>query len=153
MVTLGRLSTLLLLLLALLPAVAQESIEETAGLLETKLMSPCCMSGTVADHGSGIALQMRKEIRAMLGEGKTEREILDHYIALHGQQILAVPEAHGFNLFAWLLPFVLLVAGVVGVAGMMRYWRSHQRPAPALPAGPVDPRYLERLERELRELD
>lgn len=153
MIALRRSSTLLLVLLVALAAVAQDSIEETASRLETKLMSPCCMSGTVADHGSGIAIRMRSEIRTMLGEGKSEREVLDYYIAEHGQQILAVPEARGFNLFAWLLPFVLLVAGIVGVTVMMRYWRSHQRPTPALPAGPVDPRYLERLENELRELD
>jgi cytochrome c-type biogenesis protein CcmH len=149
----ARLGTLLLLALAALPAVAEEPLEETALRLETKLMSPCCMSGTVADHGSGIAIQMRREIRTMLGEGKTEREILDHYIAQHGPQILAVPEAKGFSLVAWLLPFVLLVAGAAGLSVTMRYWRSHQRPTPALPAGPVDPAYLERLQRELRELD
>ena len=73
----ARLGTLLLLALAALPAVAQEPLEETALRLETKLMSPCCMSGTVADHGSGIAIQMRREIRTMLAKLATQLDSIE----------------------------------------------------------------------------
>jgi cytochrome c-type biogenesis protein CcmH len=137
---------------------AAADVEQRAKEIEAKLMSPCCMSGTVADHGSAIAYQMKDEIRAMLNDGQTEREILDHYVAQHGPQILSMPRAQGFNLTAYLVPAVLFLLGVVGVMLAVRRWQSGEHPAPAVqtggaPSAPLDPEYAERLQRELRKLD
>jgi cytochrome c-type biogenesis protein CcmH len=95
-------------------------------------------------------MQMRAEIRRMLADGKTEREILDFYVAEYGEQILALPEAQGFNLLAYLLPAGFLVFGALFLALALRRWRRQ----PVVPAGDaplpdLDPVYLERLRREV----
>ncbi len=132
---------------------AEDSLERTAERLEGKLMSPCCMSGTVAEHSSPIAFEMRGEIRAMLADGLGERDVLDHYVEQYGQQILAIPDARGFNLAAYALPLVFLVLGAAGVVVMLRHWRSRVPERQPADAAPADPVYQERLRRELRELD
>jgi len=119
------LSVLILILASWTGVVAAADVEQMAKEIEGKLMSPCCMSGTVADHGSAIAYQMKDEIRAMLLDGQTEREILDYYVAQHGPQILSMPRAQGFNLTAYLLPVFLFLLGVVSVVLALRRWQSH----------------------------
>ena len=89
----------------------------------------------------------------MLTGGASEREVLDHYVEQYGQQILAIPDAKGFNLTAYALPLLFLLFGAAGVAVMLRHWRSGAPAAEPASAAPVDPEYRERLQRELRDLD
>jgi cytochrome c-type biogenesis protein CcmH len=133
---------------------AAADLEAEAKLIEEKLMAPCCMTNTVAVHESGVSYQMRRQIREMLAAGRGEAEILDFYVDEYGPQILAMPEARGFSLTAYLFPFVFLVLAGVGLAIALRRWRSSAReiePAaePPAPSGP----YAERLKRELDRFD
>ena len=73
-------------------------IETQAREIDTQLMAPCCGANTLAEHDSPAAHQMKREIRSMLAAGRTRQEILDHYVAQHGQTILSMPPARGFNL-------------------------------------------------------
>lgn len=144
--------------LTLAGAWAQSDLETRAKRLEGKIMAPCCMANPVSDHFSGAADDIRREIRVLLREGKTDREILDFFVQKHGEQILALPRAEGFNLAAYLLPGAALLSGALGLFLVLRKW---QRKAAA--AGPgdepldeagssaVDPEMLARIEREVRE--
>jgi cytochrome c-type biogenesis protein CcmH len=133
---------------------AAADLEAEAKRIEEKLMAPCCMTNTVAVHESGVSYEMRRQIREMLAAGRSEAEILDFYVEEHGPQILAIPEARGFSLTAYLFPVVFLVLAGVGLAIALRRWRASDRegePAAGTPA-PSGP-YAERLKRELDRLD
>jgi cytochrome c-type biogenesis protein CcmH len=144
----------LLSALLLVPASAvttTSEIEQHARRIEGKLMAPCCGGTTLAEHYSGPAQQMKREIRDLLTEGRTDQEILDHYVAQYGNTILAMPPPRGFNALAYVLPFLLLVAGVVGLLAAMRRWqRAAQPPASTTPASEVEPEYAERIARALK---
>ena len=131
-------------------AAAQEK-EEIARRIEGELMAPCCWAEPVSQHLSPIAEEMRREIRAMLSAGKTEQEILDIYVARYGERILTTPPARGFNLIAYIMPWVLAVTGVVAVIVVLRRWLA-LRPADS-PTPAVDDRYTDRIDRELRDLE
>jgi cytochrome c-type biogenesis protein CcmH len=126
---------------------ATAEIEAEARRLEGLLMAPCCGANTLADHDSGPAHEMKREIRELLASGSTSKEILDHYVAEHGHTILARPPATGFNLVAYLVPLVALVLGPWLMWRKLRQIRPEE-PSDAPPAV-VDPVYRERLEREL----
>lgn len=110
-------------------AFAQLTPEQSARVeeLQRALLAPCCYSEPVAEHRSEISLKMRDEIRGMVAEGKTDREILDHYKAEYGMRILVEPEG---TLSVWLnvIPVVMLVVGLAAVVLILRRWR---RPVPA----------------------
>jgi cytochrome c-type biogenesis protein CcmH len=134
------------------PAAAETDLESRARDIDNKLMAPCCGANTVREHDSGPAMQMRAEIRQLLAEGKTEKEILDHFVAQHGEKILALPEAQGFNLLAYLLPVGFLVFGALFLLLSLRRWRSQPSATPVATAGPapdLDPAYLERLRHDV----
>lgn len=68
------------------------SHDETIHRLENELLAPCCYRQSVADHRSAEAQRMRKEIVQLVGEGRTERQVLDYYKRKYGMRILSEPE-------------------------------------------------------------
>jgi cytochrome c-type biogenesis protein CcmH len=128
--------------------------EARARAINDQLIAPCCFSQTVANHNSPIAEQIKAEVRQMLAAGSSDREIIDFYVGKYGERILATPRASGFNLLAYVMPGIALVAGVLGVVIVLRRWR---RPRSLQPVGagpsalPSDEarRYQALLEEEL----
>jgi len=55
------------------------------------LMSPCCWAGTVYDLDHNP--EMEEQIKTFIDQGKSEQEIIDHYVDLYGERILAIPIA------------------------------------------------------------
>ena len=155
----GTGSVLILLVVSTLAVTwAQSDLETRAKRLEGKIMAPCCMSNPVSDHFSGSADEIRRQIRVMLREGRSEQEILDHFVREHGEQILALPKAEGFNLAAYLLPGAGLIAGVVALFLVLKRWQglaaasgSDETSAGHPAADAVDPEMLARIDREVRE--
>ena len=105
------------------------------------------------------AIPLRQEIREQMAKGLGKSEILAHFQQKYGEKILSAPTTSGFNLAAWITPFVLLLIGTAFVLVTLRRWqRAGARPAAAgdaagraPDAGRTD---LERqLDRELRDLD
>jgi len=105
-----------------------------------------------------FSVPMRERIDTMLAHGKGRAEIISYFRKQYGEKILSAPTTQGFNLLAWTMPFVALLAGGGLVVLMMGRWRGG---APAPPQAPGDPgsgksgksdsSLRERLERELRE--
>ncbi len=150
MKTMGWLIGMLLLTVAV---AADEGLEARAHKLDVKIMAPCCWTQPVSDHYSGVANEIRREIRKMLLVGKTDQEILDFYVEKYGERILSMPRAEGFNLLAYVLPSPALLMGGWVVWVVLKYWGSKRRVlAPqAAPAGEIDRDYAARLERELQD--
>ncbi len=119
-------AAVVLMVLALAAAYAPaakltEAQRARAEALEQRLMAPCCWSETVAEHRSEIALQMRAEIEQMVGEDKSDREILDYYKAQYGMRILTEPEG-GLFVVMNVAPVAVLVAGLILVVALIRRW-------------------------------
>jgi cytochrome c-type biogenesis protein CcmH/NrfF len=81
-----------------------------------ELISPCCWTTTVAQHGSGAAPRIQGEVRRMLASGMGRQAILDHYVQEYGERILASPKKKGFNLAVYLVPPFGLAAGALLIA-------------------------------------
>jgi len=144
-----------LMLTIMITAPRGQAIEERAREIDGKLMAPCCWSQPVAQHYSQAADEIRRGVREMLAAGKSEREILDHYVSVHGERILASPRARGFNLLAWVMPAVFFLAGVVLLALILRNWvrRNVVRAPVGSTETQVDDRYRVRIDQELKDFD
>lgn len=84
-------------------------------------------------------------------EGKPPEEALQAFAADYGEYVLAAPIKRGFNLVAWILPGAALASGAVILAIALRRWRPRTAEPLEVALPKIDPRYLDRLERELRE--
>jgi cytochrome c-type biogenesis protein CcmH/NrfF len=84
----------------------------------------------------------------------TETQIVDDFVAKYGKLILSAPTAEGFDLVAWTLPVIALLAGLIVVYGVIFKW-TRRKPVLAQGQGgaAIPEEYQNRLERELKDLD
>ena len=121
-----------------------------------KLNCPLCQGQTLSECPLQICEEMRAEIAQRLQAGQSEQEILDAFVARYGIGILNQPPAKGFNLLAWVIPFVGL-AVVLAIGGWVLVAWSRRRQAgetlPPAPSEPLPEEYVRRLEEELEAFD
>jgi cytochrome c-type biogenesis protein CcmH len=98
-----------------------------------------------------VANQEREFIRQKIAEGLTKDQIKKALVDAYGPDVLAVPEAKGFDLSAWIVPGLLVAGAALGVALVARRWRHTPAPADAEPE--LDPEDARRLDAELAAFD
>lgn len=64
----------------------------------------------------------RAKFSKMLESGLTVDQIIKMQVDEHGETILSAPTKFGFNLTAWMTPFVALIAGGFGVRKVLLAW-------------------------------
>ncbi len=136
------------------PSVASAAAERpTLQQLEKEVMCPTCNQTLELSHAP-IADRIRAFIVERIEAGDTSEEIKDELVLQFGERILAAPPKSGFNLLAWVLPFVgLIVAGAVVVVVMRRWRRARRASAAAAEIGPIDSALDQRIDDELARLD
>jgi cytochrome c-type biogenesis protein CcmH/NrfF len=98
---------------------------------------------------------MHRRVVALADQGKTAQQILDAFVQQGGIAILMAPPKRGFNLTAYYVPSVLIIAAAVVLTLALRRWSRASAPAtPTTPSGDVaaSPAELEQLRRELDRL-
>jgi cytochrome c-type biogenesis protein CcmH len=141
-----------------------------------ELMSPACPGRTLSNCTSSQAEQWRELIRQKLAQGESKSQILQHFVDIEGESILASPPKKGFALTVWLFPMFIVLNGAVMILLLARRWTyrasrnaqdsslppgpkafhnpTHSPPAPDVTKDPVDlTRYRERLKKELDDFD
>jgi cytochrome c-type biogenesis protein CcmH len=71
-----------------------------------------CQNESLKDSNAFLATDLRREIRRLLTEGKSNAEIYDFLVQRYGEFALYRPRMGGKTLLLWLAPLLLLVAGV-----------------------------------------
>ena len=64
----------------------------------------------------------RAKFTKMLESGLTVEQIIKSQVDEYGETVLSAPTKFGFNLTAWVMPFVALIAGGVGVKKIINSW-------------------------------
>jgi cytochrome c-type biogenesis protein CcmH len=148
-----RLAAALLLALVLAAPAAASERHPTLGELEGEVMCPTCKT-TLDQSNAPIANRIRQFISARIAAGDTESEIKAKLVAQFGPAILAEPSKHGFNLLAWVLPFVALGLGAVALGLLVWRWsRGRERSSAAAGGPPIDPELDRKVDEELARFD
>jgi cytochrome c-type biogenesis protein CcmH len=125
--------------------------EARARALEGALRCPVCRSQSIRQSRSFMADDMRRKVRAMIAEGRSDDEIRDYFIDRYGTWVLLTPPRRGFNLAAYIFPAIVVLIGAVGLVVAARRWKRASRPPLPTPLPPS--RHLAMLERELEETE
>ena len=93
----------------------------------------------------------RQKIADAQKQGTPDDAIIAAFVKQEGLSALAAPPTEGFSLLGWLMPFIVIVLGLMLI---WMYIRRFRKPvaAPA-PAAPPDERYRDRIEKELSEIE
>ena len=126
------------------------------GELEGEVMCPTCKS-TLDMSSSPVAERIRQFIRVRIAAGDTKSEIKDALVTEFGPAILAEPSKKGFNLLAWLLPIIGILAAAALLGWLAWRWSrgraSGDDPAAAAARTGLDPELERRLDEELRRFE
>jgi cytochrome c-type biogenesis protein CcmH len=151
-------AAILIAVAAIALAGASASERPTQQQIAQGLTCQCGCGLTVANcnHPScNFSVPMRSEIDSMIGRGMSRAQIIGFYRAKYGEKILSAPTTEGFNLLAWVMPFVAIVLGGGLIAFAARRWHRPVHPpeptAPSLPERPLDRELRKRLDADLKE--
>ncbi|MCY4486090.1 MAG: cytochrome c-type biogenesis protein CcmH [Deltaproteobacteria bacterium] len=121
---------------------ADQALEDRVRAISSELRCVVCQNLSVADSPAEMAVQMRGIVREQLQAGKTPDEVRAYFVSKYGEWVLLAPTAQGFNLTVWILPFVVLLAGLAFAAWYLRRWSRRRTREPE---GMPDPALLERV--------
>lgn len=137
------------------PGLAQTDAQTTLPDVEDEVMCPVCGTTLELASDSPQAIDERELIRDLIAAGMTKDEIKDELVAEFGPEVLATPSTKGFDLAAWIVPGVAVLAGGAAAFVGLRRWRGAslaEREADApLPSESAGDR--ERLDDDLKRYD
>lgn len=92
--------------------------------LASVLRCPKCQNQNIAESSSPIAHDLRGEIHRMLGEGRSDEQIIDFMVARYGDFVLYDPPLSSRTVLLWLGPVALLLVGGMAVVGIVASRRN-----------------------------
>ena len=147
----GIVSKLLLFLLIAATSVSLAADRQHVKELGQKFICVCgtCnqMLTTCNHFGCPSSGPMLAELAAQIDEGNSDESIVARFAEKYGLTVLSAPPAAGFNLTAWIMPFIALVLGALLVVYFVRQFRARWASVP------VDldvTKYQQKVEEELK---
>lgn len=89
------------------------------GLAE-KLRCLVCQNESLASSRSGLADDLRQEVREQMQKGMTDQEIIDYLVSRYGDFVLFDPPMKRYTLLLWYGPFALLGVGLIALVVQLR---------------------------------
>ncbi|MDP2660627.1 MAG: cytochrome c-type biogenesis protein CcmH [Dehalococcoidia bacterium] len=144
----------LVVFLTLVPsAMAGSDTDEIAG----QLTCQCGCGYTALACGGAMQCDVGDQMVALISQkvkqGQTKDEIIAYFVGQYGEKALAAPTKEGFNLTAWIMPFLAVAAGGALVYVVLRSWMdSHRLQVETEQETQVDVgSYGDRIDRELEQ--
>ena len=114
-------------------AAAPDPLDERLRRLESELRCLVCQNQTLADSDAPLAVDLRREIRALATAGRSDDEIRKFLVDRYSDFVLYSPPFKPVTILLWLGPFALLGAGA------LTWWvvlRSRRRDGASPPGEP-----------------
>lgn len=127
-----RLIALLLLTLAVASGWAKEAnlladdpvVEQRLISIAEEMRCLVCQNESLAGSRADLAVDLRKELREQIRQGRSDDEIREFMVSRYGDFVLYRPRVKPVTWVLWAGPFVLMVAGIVV---LMMYLRRRDR--------------------------
>jgi cytochrome c-type biogenesis protein CcmH len=88
------------------------------------------------------------ELRTGIAAGKSDQEILSSFVGKYGAVVLAAPTTQGFDLVAWIAPFAVFAAALLGTILLVRRWTAGKQPEETLATDPATEALVKKIRRE-----
>jgi cytochrome c-type biogenesis protein CcmH len=105
-----------------------------------------CQNQSIDDSDAPLARDLRLLVRERLKAGDSDAQILDFLVARYGDFVLLKPRFGMHTALLWLLPFLVLIAGIAALLMLRR--RQQNRAASAALSDEEEARVAEVLKRE-----
>ena len=126
----AALMPLLVLLLALAAAGAHANeaapladdpvVEQRLLVIAEEVRCLVCQNESLAGSRADLAQDLKREIRGLIRQGKTDAEIMDFLVSRYGDYVRYRPPMKPTTWLLWGGPFALLAAGLAGLLVFVR---------------------------------
>lgn len=113
------------------PMAADLEVEKRMVAISEELRCLVCQNESLSGSHAELAQDLRREIRKMIAEGKTDKEILDFMVDRYGDFVRYRPPMKPTTWLLWGGPFLFLAGGLAALIAFLRR-RAKDNAAPAL---------------------
>ena len=85
-----------------------------------EMRCPKCQNQNLADSNSPIANDLRRELRRLLNEGKSDTEITEFMVSRYGDYVLYKPKLQANTVALWFGPVLFFTIGLFVLALILR---------------------------------
>jgi cytochrome c-type biogenesis protein CcmH len=117
-------------------------IEQRLIVISEEMRCLVCQNESLAGSRSDLANDLRREIRILITEGKTDEQIRNFMVERYGDFVLYRPPVKPITWLLWIGPFVILLAGIIG---LMVYLRRRNKAVPSTTLSEADNRRIDAL--------
>ena len=103
------------------PLAEDPVVEQRLIVISEEMRCLVCQNESLAGSRSDLAQDLRREIRGLIKEGKTDAEIRTFMVDRYGDFVLYRPPVKPITWLLWLGPFALVI---VGIAALLAYLRK-----------------------------
>ena len=100
--------------------------------LTKELRCPKCQNQDIADSNAGLAKDIKDRAYELVGQGKSNQEIVDYMVDRYGEFITYRPRVRPGTWFLWYGPFVLALLAIVII--LVRKLGQKKAPEPEVSA-------------------
>jgi cytochrome c-type biogenesis protein CcmH len=104
-------------------------VEQRLIAISEEMRCLVCQNESLAGSRADLAMDLRRELRGLIKQGKTDAEIRDFMVSRYGDFVLYRPPVKPMTWLLWLGPFVLGLAGIAALFAYLR--RRNLEAAPA----------------------
>jgi cytochrome c-type biogenesis protein CcmH len=102
------------------PAVADPVLEARVMRISAELRCLVCQNQTIADSSSGLADDLRREVREQLRRGATDEQVVQFMTDRYGDFVRYRPPFKASTALLWFGPAVLMVGGLIALVLVLR---------------------------------
>lgn len=95
------------------PAIETAVIEERAREIGQSLRCVVCQNQSIDESDAPLASDMRKLVRTRIAEGDSNADVIAYMRDKYGDYVLLKPPVQSNTYALWIMPFLLLLAGLV----------------------------------------
>ena len=101
-----------------------------------------CQNESLAGSRSDLANDLRREIRTLIQEGKSDDQIRTFMVERYGDFVLYRPPVKPTTWLLWIGPFIILL---IGIAGLLTYLRRRNNAVSNIPLSDDDNKRIDAL--------
>ena len=102
------------------PLASDPALEQRLISISEEMRCLVCQNESLSGSRSELAQDLRREIRDLIKQGKTDAEIRTFMVDRYGDFILYRPPVKPTTWLLWIGPFVLMFAGIVALLMYLR---------------------------------
>ena len=124
------------------PLAQDEAVEKRMVDISSELRCLVCQNESLSGSHAELANDLRREIRTLISDGKSDNEIMDFMVSRYGDFVRYRPPLKGTTLLLWFGPVLLFIGGL---ATLILYLRRRNLAIRDTPLSAKEQQQAERL--------